>query len=140
MSLEESMPTADKPLPGLPAQRFKYQQSTGNFLFDGQLVQIGYSGAPGYTNNSRFEGLKNCGPIPRGSYTFGVVYRNHPIVGPWAIQLIPDVSNNMLNRSDFMIHGDNISKPGTASKGCIVLGYPARRLVIDHPHDRLLVY
>ncbi len=128
------------PMPGLPEPKFKYEQAKGNFYVDGKLLQIGYSGAPDFINQTEFEGRKNQGPIPRGLYSFGQRYGNHPKLGPMSIALIPDAKNNMFGRSDFMIHRDSLSKPGTASQGGIILGRVARNMVWNNTREKLLVY
>jgi hypothetical protein len=97
-----------------------YSQGTGK-LFDpeGKHVATGYSGKGRGKNNCDMQHVRNVGPIPQGIYTIGKPY-NSAKVGPFALPLTPDPSNEMHGRSAFLIHGDN--KTGTASEGCIILG------------------
>ena len=108
-----------------------FEQSTGK-LYDPQSnhVATGYAGGNCGKNK---EGINNpdlqdkpcIGPLPEGLYTLGkVVLESH--LGPFAIPLIPDESNEMFGRGDFFCHGDTISNPGCASKGCIILNRNTR--------------
>ena len=49
--------------------------------------------------------------------------------GPYVLSMIPDDGNEMFGRSGFLMHGDSKSKPGTASKGCIIVGLTIREKV-----------
>lgn len=95
---------------------------------DGNLVGVGYSGAPTHKNNPVFTGLHNLGPIPQGKYRIGkpVDTVTH---GPYVLPLSPDSDNEMFGRRDFLIHGDSIVAPGTASEGCIIMSKDVRHLM-----------
>lgn len=117
-----------------------YKQSTGEFFKDGARLGIGYSGAPGHKNKPDDEHLSNRGPIPRGRYRIG------PVVaiegkGPVCIDLAPTAEQraNMHGRGGFLIHGDSISAPGTASRGCIILRRSIREAVVASPDKDLEV-
>jgi hypothetical protein len=112
-----------------------YSQGTGK-LFDpaGKHVATGYSGKGKGKNNCDMQHVKNVGPIPRGLYTIGQAY-NSQKVGPFALPLTPDPSNEMFGRSAFLVHGDN--KTGTASEGCIILGRMTRD-ALNYSTDRVL--
>jgi hypothetical protein len=112
-----------------------YSQGTGK-LFDpaGVHVATGYSGKGKGKNNCEMQHVKNVGPIPRGLYTIGQAY-NSQKVGPFALPLTPDPSNEMFGRSAFLVHGDN--KTGTASEGCIILGRMTRDM-LNYSVDRVL--
>lgn len=99
--------------------RWIYSQGTGKLYSpDGIHVATGYSGKGRGKNNCAMQDMPNVGPIPQGIYTIGQAY-NSAKVGPFALPLKPDPSNEMHGRSAFLIHGDN--KTGTASEGCIIL-------------------
>jgi hypothetical protein len=51
--------------------------------------------------------------------------------------LTPDPANDMCGRAGFFIHGDNITAPGTASDGCIILSRTTR-VAIDASEDKQL--
>ena len=105
--------------------KWTYMQATGELHRYGKLIATGYSGAPGYINNTAAERLRNRGPIPRGLWRMFYVYQRHARLGPLAIALKPE-GHKALGRSDFMIHADSIKRPGTASQGCIILPHAAR--------------
>lgn len=105
-----------------------WKQAAGELWRDGKLIAKGYSGAPGFVNSTAHEGVRNKGPIPRGFYRMSSVWPKHPRLGQVAISLVP-IHHDALGRSDFMIHGDSIKRPGTASKGCIILDYATRLLM-----------
>ncbi len=64
----------------------------------------------------------DAGPLPQGSYTIGPLQNNVTSTGtvlPDSMRLIPDPSNDMFERSGFLIHGGNM-KDRSSSQGCIV--------------------
>ncbi len=44
---------------------------------------------------------------------------------PYVLPLAP-LGHNALGRTDFQIHGDSRSNPGTAPNGCVVMGRSVR--------------
>lgn len=114
-----------------------FEVTTG-VMYDpaGKAVGAGYSGAPGYKNDPAAETLRDLGPIPKGTYVIGepVDTVTH---GPYVLPLTPDPQNNMHDRSSFLIHGDSVVSPGTASKGCIIQSR-ATRLLIGQSVDKIL--
>jgi hypothetical protein len=116
-----------------------YSQGTGK-LFDpaGVHVATGYSGKGKGKNNCDMQHVKNVGPIPRGLYTIGQAY-NSQKVGPFALPLTPDPSNEMFGRSAFLCHGESSKNPGNASEGCIILKRSIRNLIWDSGDRVLLV-
>ena len=114
-----------------------WKSSEGELWKDGVRVAEGYSGAPGFINDVTKEHLKCQGPIPRGTWRLGNTLSSHTKVGPVAIRLSP-VGHDAKGRSDFLIHGDSLKRPGTASEGCIILPRAAR-LLISQSSDRELV-
>jgi len=96
----------------------------------GAVVDIGYAGGnqgrnPEGVNNPADESLKDIGPLPEGTYTFGEPVE-HSKLGPFAIPLIPDPSNDMHGRGDFYCHGDTASLDHSASEGCIIMSRKTR--------------
>ena len=104
---------------------WRYEQSTGDMSRDGILVATGYSGAGEGKNNPAMQDAHNVGPLPQGDYEIEspVDTATH---GPYVLRLTPDSGNEMFGRSGFLIHGDSVAHPGTASEGCIILPRSAR--------------
>lgn len=94
----------------------------------GEEIGEGYSGDPGHKNNPDAQSLRNQGPIPVGDYTIGSPV-NTLTHGPYVLPLYPDPKNLMWNRYGFLIHGDNVTEPGTASQGCIILARNLREMI-----------
>lgn len=115
-----------------------YRQLTGTLYRDAELIGTGYSGAKQGKNNPALQNLRNIGPVPQGTYTIGPSH-NHVSKGTFTMRLIPSGSNQMFGRSGFLIHGDSISSPGTASEGCIILKRDLRQLLALSPDRQLIV-
>lgn len=113
-----------------------YVQKTGEILRDSSHVGYGYSGRLDGKNNPAFQGVRETGPIPVGMYVIGQ-WVNTATHGPFVLPLMPDPENEMFGRSDFLIHGDSILNPGTASKGCIIASRMVRE-AISQSNDTLL--
>jgi hypothetical protein len=114
-----------------------YEQSTGKLYSDiRHLFGIGYSGYGEGKNNPSMENIKMTGPLPKGKYIVGKPYDSSH-TGPFTLPLTPFEDNNMYGRSDFKIHGDSISAPGTASNGCIILPRSVR-VLINNCTDKIL--
>lgn len=100
---------------------------------DGNQVERGYAGGelglrPDAINNKAFQYVEKVGPLPVGTYTMGTpISGTH--LGPFAIPLTPDPSNEMGGRSDFFIHGDT-TPSGKASEGCVILSRATRLALI----------
>lgn len=107
---------------------WQYEQKTGRMLHDGERVAIGYSGKGDGKNNADMQDVQCVGPIPRGSYAIGEPSdtKTH---GPYVLHLTPDAANDMEGRSGFLIHGDSVVAPGTASEGCVILGRAIRETI-----------
>ena len=115
-----------------------YRQSTGWLTRGGKMWTIGYSGAGLYKNVAAAQGRPNEGPIPRGKWFITDKFdsKDH---GPACLRLEPSNPGMTLGRSGFLIHGDSISNPGTASKGCIIVARPVRDEMWKSPDHELLV-
>ena len=103
----------------------------------GTEVFSGYSGAPEAKNDPARQAEHNVGPIPVGVYSIAAPV-DTLLHGPFVLGLTPDPRNQMFGRSGFLIHGDSIVNPGSASEGCIILPRPARE-AIHASGDPLLV-
>jgi len=116
-----------------------YEQSSGK-IFDpsGALAGTGYSGAPEGKNNSLMQAIHNIGPIPIGFYTIEAPI-DSAVHGKYAMRLIPDVLNEMFGRDGFLIHGDSVVDPGTASEGCIIQAKNTRVAIWESSDHRLEV-
>lgn len=118
---------------------WKYAQSTGTLASPGGVTYQGYSGAePFGLNNPLWQNVPNVGPIPQGTYTIGAP-EDTIAHGPFALPLIPFLSNVMFGRSDFLMHGDEVDHPGQhlASEGCVIMALAVRQAVWASG-DRLL--
>lgn len=102
-----------------------YEQSSGKLYRDRECVAQGYSGHGEGKNNPAAEGVRNTGPIPAGKWKVGPAYQ-HPRKGGCVLPLTAALGTSTHGRSGFLIHGDSLVNPGTASEGCIVLPYQAR--------------
>ncbi len=106
-----------------------YAQKTGALLHSGQLVATGYSGFEVGKNNPAMQAVPDVGPIPQGDWTIGGPPVNTAEHGPFVLTLTPAPGTNTFGRSGFLMHGDAINAPGTASKGCIIMPRTAREQV-----------
>jgi hypothetical protein len=105
-----------------------WDQSAGTLSRNGVIVSKGYSGFKRGKNNPLLQNAKALGPIPQGMWNITNVY-DSANVGPYALVLEPQKETNTFERSAFRIHGDNISNPGNASHGCIILPRKIRELI-----------
>jgi hypothetical protein len=121
-----------------------YNQKTGELLWNGEHMARGYSGyddgdgvpEPGEgQNDPRLDDTKNIGPIPKGLWKMTKVFFDTRR-GPFCIRLLPQAGTVTHGRSGFLIHGDSISVPGSASHGCIILPRPVRiKMWESEDHD-----
>ena len=106
---------------------------------DGKVfLSYGYSGAPDDKNNPAAVGIKNHGPIPPGNYIIHAP-RDTTTHGPYVLPLEPSTANEMYGRGGFLIHGDKIGAPGTASEGCIILDRSTRQKIWESNDHQLTV-
>lgn len=106
----------------------QYEISTGTLRKDGVFLGVGYSGQPECKNDPNKCSVRCKGPIPPGLYGIGapVDTMTH---GPYVLPLTPNPKNEMYGRSGFLIHGDSVVHPGTASEGCIILPRTVREAI-----------
>jgi hypothetical protein len=120
---------------------WKYSIGKG-LLTDGRRAIKVYAGNGAGKNNVAFAHVRNVGPIPPGVYAIGTAFF-HPHAGPVTMRLTPQAGTNTFGRSGFLIHGDSIAKPGTASNGCPVTTYPSgrkdREYIASSPDKTLIV-
>jgi hypothetical protein len=107
---------------------FTYEQTTGRFSRDGELIGIGYSGHAEGLNNPAEEQVVGVGPIPAGDWTIGPAHSDGKL-GPVVMNLDPAAPFDAYGRSLFRIHGDNDLLNHSGSDGCIVLGPTYRHQV-----------
>jgi hypothetical protein len=117
---------------------WEYEQHNGHLSLDGVLVAIGYSGHGDGIDDPAYQFMPDVGPIPQGRYTIGPKFA-HPEHGPLCMHLFPDVSNQMMGRDGFLIHGDTKERNRTASHGCVILDLPAREKIAASKDRQLTV-
>ncbi|HLW88801.1 MAG TPA: tlde1 domain-containing protein [Terriglobales bacterium] len=105
-----------------------YIQKTGELLRHGLQVAAGYSGWQVGKNNPELQNVEEVGPIPVGKYFIGTAH-DTLTHGPFVLPLTPDPANEMFGRSGFLMHGDSVVEPGTASRGCIIMSRAVRNEV-----------
>jgi len=120
-----------------------YEQSTGWLIApDGSRVSQGYSGAGEGKNNPAMQNVPDEGPIPQGRYTIGEPH-DSAMHGPFVMTLTPFADDEMFGRAGFLMHGDSIPHPGTASEGCIIQPRAVRERVWasgDHELEVVATY
>lgn len=105
----------------------------------GLLMAYGYAGKAPYVNDASATNIPFKGPLPCGTYTFGVPIDKPESTGPFSIPLIPEPQNEMYGRDGFFMHGDSREFAGMqkASDGCPIFARFARESVNSSP-DRTL--
>lgn len=126
-----------------------YKQSTGEWFGPDKLCwAIGYSGyddgdrvpEPGEgRNDPAAQRERNIGPTPVGYWEIIGPPKDTPTHGPVVLGLHPDASTETFGRDEFLIHGDSVKKPGTASHGCIILPRAVRERIWASGDRRLRV-
>lgn len=116
-----------------------YIQKTGELLTElGEVMRGLYAGNGEGKNNPEMQDKANKGPLPRGLYAIRPPFQHPKGLGPYCLRLVPSPGNDMQGRSGFLIHGDSIAEPGTASDGCIIAQRAVRERVWNS-HDHLLL-
>lgn len=105
-----------------------YFQGSGNLLKGEEVAAIGYSGNGRGLNNSAFQGIRDIGPIPQGTWLIGAKFDSQTH-GRYCLRLHPSADTTTFGRSGFLIHGDNKQGNQSASHGCIILPYQAREMI-----------
>lgn len=106
-----------------------YKQWNGVLLDAAGIVRgVGYSGNGVGKNRPDYEKVKCVGPIPAAWFRM-VWIGDTDTHGPCVVKLIALEPEKMFGRDGFLIHGDSLHAPGTASHGCISVGPMARQSV-----------
>lgn len=116
---------------------WEYSQTSGDLKFNQSYVGTGYSGFGLGKNKPNMENVRNIGPIPKGVYRISAP-RTSANTGPFVLPLAP-VGHNALGRTDFQIHGDSRSNPGSASNGCIIMTRTIREKIWNSGIRKLVV-
>jgi hypothetical protein len=111
---------------------------TGQLYHNDTFVAKGWAGQGQWQNDPASQCVHGKGPLPRGKYTIQAPH-DSPHVGKYAMNLIPDPSNNMCGRSDFRIHGAAYVHPELSSEGCIVQRRPIREQIWNSGDHALTV-
>src|SRR5260370_1191404 len=115
-----------------------YDQTSGSISKDGAVLGNGYSGFDAGKNNPAMQTIHDVGPIPQGLYEIGPPH-DTPTHGPHVMALPPAAGTDVFGRSGFLIHGDSIANPGTASHGCIILSRDLRDQISSSADNQLQV-
>jgi hypothetical protein len=117
---------------------WKFSTTTGRVFLDVdgliKCVAVGYSGfGPGKLNPT-MEAVPDVGPCPRGLFKLELIqadgvpvdyeHKKAPV-----FRLVPKAGTNLFGRAGFLIHGDSVSAPGTASHGCVILAHDVRERI-----------
>lgn len=105
---------------------------------NGLGVGFGYSGHGEGKNNPDLQHRPNVGPLPRGTYSINAPHTSGTH-GPYVMALTPKATTQTFGHDGFLIHGDSIAAPGTASLGCLILARPLRERIWDSGDHELLV-
>ena len=106
-----------------------FKQSTGELFHDGEVMAMGYSGRDNGKNCPDMQSVHDVGPIPCGMWHIVYLLSTTVDHGPYVLTLTPAKETNTFGRSGFLIHGESIAAPGTASHGCIILPRIVREAV-----------
>jgi len=111
-----------------------YVDSTGS-----SFIERGYSGAGAGKNNATMQSVHDVGPVPQGDWMITDLTIGNTPHGPYVLHLAPNENTITFGRSGFLIHGDSIAAPGTASKGCIILPRAIRERIWQSNDRQLTV-
>jgi hypothetical protein len=115
-----------------------YQQSTGRWTHNGNLIGVGYSGHGPGLNDPAMEQVPDVGPISVGHWVIGSFFTD-PDKGPIVAHLTPQPGTDTYGRNGFMLHGDNEAMDHTASLGCIIMSHSIRLYVSQSGDTQLAV-
>src|SRR5258708_27586117 len=115
-----------------------YHQVNGDLFKDLQWIARGYSGFEAGKNNPASQTVHDVGPIPQGNWSIGPPH-DTPDHGPHVMRLTPDAATDTFGRDGFLIHGDSIANPGTASHGCVIMARVVRDQISSSGDNALQV-
>lgn len=127
--MDEERDVTQKQVEDIQAFAWTYAQKTGELQQDGKPVAIGYSGGGDGKNNPVMEDVAGVGPIPRGEWNIAGPPVNTAAHGPYVLSLKPASETETFGRSAFLMHGDSVKAPGTASQGCVIMPRAVREQV-----------
>lgn len=142
MTLGPDDPTPQDGIPWCPPSPpgWQYVQATGDLLLNGQWVARGYSGRGEGKNSPNWQNVRSWGPIPCGAWTILGPPYDTDSHGPFVMRLEPATADTeTFGRSGFLIHGDAIGAPGTASLGCVIMAREIRSAIWASGDRRLTV-
>jgi Protein of unknown function (DUF2778) len=115
-----------------------YHQRAGSIYSKNaaQPTGQGYSGFETGRNNPALGWMHDVGPIPAGAWKIIKPAYDDPHLGPIVMKLEP-VGHDAHGRTDFRIHGDNITS--NASHGCIILAHGTRQIIAASDDCDLMV-
>jgi len=116
-----------------------YEQSSGKLSKDGILIASCYSGCGEGKNNPSADATPDVGPIPQGQWKIEGPPQDTESHGPYVLHLSPAPDTITFGRSGFLIHGDSVQHPGTASKGCIIADRATRARIWQSGDTNLTV-
>lgn len=118
---------------------YLFEITSGNFFKDSELIGKGYSGHGIGKSNPHWVDVHEAGPIPPGRWRIGKP-RDTQTHGPYVLPLTPEPETDTHGRGSFLIHGDSLHSPGTASLGCIILARDVREQIGENlATDDLLI-
>jgi hypothetical protein len=114
-----------------------YEQATGRLSHNGLRHTVGYSGFGEGKNNPAMQDHRDLGPCPRGQFTLELITgpdgqpcdyerKKAPV-----FRIVPKPGTEMFGRAGFLLHGDSISAPGTASHGCVIENHIERMAILE---------
>lgn len=118
---------------------FVFCTSNGGLYRYGVILATGYSGHEQGRNEPTLESHPRLGPIPRGEWLIAGPPVDTAEHGPFVLRLIPKAGTDTFGRGGFLLHGDSVRAPGTASLGCIILPRAMRESIWHSDSRDLLV-
>jgi len=109
-------------------KEFVYAQATGKFTLDGKELTTGYSGHGEGKNNPAMENVRGVGPIPAGLWRISKPREYKEMKDCFDLE---PIGHDAHGRTEFLIHGDSKTHPGSRSIGCIVLDQPTREKIAE---------
>lgn len=116
-----------------------FVQRTGALYHDDRIACIGYSGHAEGRNCPEMQSVHCVGPIPAGVWEFRGPPTDSQTHGPYVLRLVPHDGTETFERTGFLLHGDSLRRPGTASLGCIIVPRKVREQVWESGDRALLV-
>lgn len=116
-----------------------YVQATGDLSLDGHHVARGYSGHGVCRNQPSAQEMPDMGPIPCGEWAIAGPPTDTAEHGPFVLRIEAAPETEAFGRAGFLMHGDSIRSPGSASRGCIIMPREVRETVWASGDRKLIV-